>query len=247
MVTTDKPLEGDGERGGRWKGSSKSECGMHVAQDANSLYDIAKLATRVRDGYSWDQKASLRAAAAGVLTVTEDNFEQVVVKEPGHILLEMYAPWCPHCQEFEPTYNKIAAVAGKLKQGGVRLARMDRWQNKVPDDFEARFAMSGFPTMFLVLEGCRYVLFRQTGDWRGCVIALLACSARAAVPRLNQKCTLVARYLFVFPCALSLFLDYILCAGEGQLSKQDRVGGHFSCVVLTYISTGVCTCMSACA
>ena len=212
MVTTDKPLEGDGERGGRWKGSSKSECGMHVAQDANSLYDIAKLATRVRDGYSWDQKASLRAAAAGVLTVTEDNFEQVVVKDPGHILLEMYAPWCPHCQEFEPTYNKIAAVAGKLKQGGVRLARMDRWQNKVPDALEARFAMSGFPTMFLVLEGCRYVSFRQSGDCWGCVIALLAQPELRC--RNSIKYTLVARSLFVFPCALPLLLDYILCAEQ---------------------------------
>eukprot|EP00802_Teleaulax_amphioxeia_P007540 Tamp_07547.p2 GENE.Tamp_07547~~Tamp_07547.p2 ORF type:complete len:200 (+),score=49.77 Tamp_07547:1409-2008(+) len=158
MVTTVKPQAGDGERGGRWKGSSKSECGMHVAQDAKSLYDIAKLARRVREGYAWDLEAAKRAHDAGVLTVTEDTFEQMVIKDEGHILLEMYAPWCPHCQEFEPTFNKIAGEAIKVRTDGgtgVRLGRMDRWQNEVPAHLDKNFAMSGFPTMFLVLKDCR--------------------------------------------------------------------------------------------
>ena len=42
--------------------------GMHVAQDAKSLYDIAKLARRVREGYAWDLEAAKRAHDAGVLT-----------------------------------------------------------------------------------------------------------------------------------------------------------------------------------
>jgi len=184
MVTTEKPVEGEGERGGRWKGSSKSECGMHVAQDANTLYDVAKLANRVRAGYTWDLKARERADAAGVLTVTEENFEQLVMKDQGHILLEMYAPWCPHCQDFEPSYNKVVPEARKVTQDGpegVRLARMDRWQNKVPATVGSAFEMSGFPTMFLVLKDCRDrpILYDDKGHTVGDVMTFIRRHVRA--------------------------------------------------------------------
>ena len=36
------------------------------------------------------------------------------------------------------------------------MARMERWQNKVPASVGSAFEMSGFPTMFLVLQDCRY-------------------------------------------------------------------------------------------
>ena len=71
-------------------------------------------------------------------------------------LLEVYAPWCPHCQHFEPTYNALAARAAKTKdaQSGRPLSellvvgRMDGWQNPVP----ARFPRAG-----CLASACSYV------------------------------------------------------------------------------------------
>ena len=146
MVTTVKTSVADGERGGRWKGESKTECGMHIAHDASSLYEISKMAERVRKGYLWDETARVRSEAAGVVTVTEDKFEQILVKEEGNVVVKMYAPWCPHCQEFEVNYNAISHVFrnGNLpKERQVRFARMDRWQNNVPQHLEKLFAMDG--------------------------------------------------------------------------------------------------------
>jgi thioredoxin-like negative regulator of GroEL len=53
---------------------------------------------RLGTGYRWDEGARMRGEAAGVLTVTQDQFEQVVGQEAGPLLLMFYAPWCPHCQ-----------------------------------------------------------------------------------------------------------------------------------------------------
>ena len=172
MVSTEKPDDiSEGERAGRWKGSKKSECGMHLAQDAKSLNAVAQLATRVRNGYAWDEGARAQAQDAGVLTVTEDNFDEVVMKQQGSVLLMMYAPWCPHCQQYAPTYNELAAEAkaGRIKTPDhvpLRIARMDRWQNEVPKSVAAAYEMSGFPSVFLVLEACRDrpILHEEAGD-----------------------------------------------------------------------------------
>ncbi|KAI9076154.1 hypothetical protein K1719_041852 [Acacia pycnantha] len=43
-----------------------------------------------------------------VKTVVGDNFDEIVLDESKDVLLEIYAPWCGHCQALEPTYNKLA-------------------------------------------------------------------------------------------------------------------------------------------
>ena len=50
--------------------------------------------------YAWDEGARAQAQDAGVLTVTEDNFDEVVMKQQGPVLLMMYAaPARVHCLE----------------------------------------------------------------------------------------------------------------------------------------------------
>ncbi|KAI5382984.1 hypothetical protein KIW84_070405 [Lathyrus oleraceus] len=36
-----------------------------------------------------------------------NNFDEIVLDESKDVLLEIYAPWCGHCQALEPTYNKL--------------------------------------------------------------------------------------------------------------------------------------------
>lgn len=38
-----------------------------------------------------------------VVDVTNENFDEFVSKQP--VLLEFYAPWCKHCQQFEREYK----------------------------------------------------------------------------------------------------------------------------------------------
>ncbi|GFS30867.1 PDI-like 1-4 [Actinidia rufa] len=43
-----------------------------------------------------------------VKTVVGNNFDDIVLDESKDVLLEIYAPWCGHCQALEPTYTKLA-------------------------------------------------------------------------------------------------------------------------------------------
>eukprot|EP00877_Chromochloris_zofingiensis_P008520 jgi/Chrzof1/3921/Cz13g13140.t1_TRX2 len=54
------------------------------------------------------------AAAAG--PVTEDNFEEVVLKSPIPVLIDFWAPWCGPCRMIAPIIDELASeYAGKLK------------------------------------------------------------------------------------------------------------------------------------
>ena len=51
-----------------------------------------------------------------VVKVTEDTFEQEVLKSDLPVLLDCYADWCGPCKMMSPVVDKMAEVfAGKLK------------------------------------------------------------------------------------------------------------------------------------
>lgn len=43
-----------------------------------------------------------------VKVVVGKNFEELVLNNDNHVLLEAYAPWCGHCKQLEPVYNELA-------------------------------------------------------------------------------------------------------------------------------------------
>ena len=43
------------------------------------------------------------------VVITNDNFEEEVVKSDKPVLLDFWAPWCGPCQMLSPIVDKIAA------------------------------------------------------------------------------------------------------------------------------------------
>jgi protein disulfide-isomerase A1 len=81
-----------------------------------------------------------------VKIVVGKNLDQIVLDESKDALLEIYAPWCGHCQELEPTYNKL----GKHLRGidSLVIAKMDGTANEHP-----RAKPDGFPTILFYPAG----------------------------------------------------------------------------------------------
>ncbi|KAK6121661.1 hypothetical protein DH2020_044588 [Rehmannia glutinosa] len=65
-----------------------------------------------------------------VKIVVGNNFDDIVLDESKDVLLEIYAPWCGHCQSLEPTYNKLAKHLRAVES--LVVAKMDGTTNEHP-------------------------------------------------------------------------------------------------------------------
>lgn len=77
-----------------------------------------------------------------VKILTAENFDSVVMDETKDVLVEFYAPWCKHCQAFDPIYNYLAQTLQKNKS--TIVAKIDVTKN----DLET-VKIRGFPTIRL--------------------------------------------------------------------------------------------------
>jgi protein disulfide-isomerase A1 len=83
------------------------------------------------------------------MELTDDTFDEALAR-PGEMLVEFYAPWCGHCQEFEPKYSRFGRLAQVDEEIGAEflVAKVDTTKNDVLKD---RFGVTGYPTLKLFL------------------------------------------------------------------------------------------------
>lgn len=80
------------------------------------------------------------------IVITDDNFEEKVIKSESPVLVDFWAPWCGPCVAIAPTLD---ALAGDY-EGKVTVAKMNVDDNKhVPTQYGVR----SIPYMVLFKEG----------------------------------------------------------------------------------------------
>lgn len=81
-----------------------------------------------------------------VKIVVGNNFDEIVLDESKDVLLEIYAPWCGHCQALEPIYEKLAKVLSSVDS--LVIAKMDGTTNE-----HGRGKADGYPTLLFYPAG----------------------------------------------------------------------------------------------
>ncbi|XP_023648626.2 protein disulfide-isomerase A4 [Paramormyrops kingsleyae] len=84
----------------------------------------------------------------GVLILTDKNFD-TFIQGKDTVLVEFYAPWCGHCKQFAPEYEKIAQTL-KENEPPISVAKVDATKENA---LGSRFDVSGYPTIKILKNG----------------------------------------------------------------------------------------------
>ncbi|EXB60097.1 Protein disulfide-isomerase [Morus notabilis] len=85
-----------------------------------------------------------------VLTLDHSNFSDTVGKH-DFVVVEFYAPWCGHCKNLAPEYEKAASILSS-HDPPIVLAKVDA-NEEVNKDLAAQFDVKGFPTIKILRNG----------------------------------------------------------------------------------------------
>ncbi|KAF1359546.1 disulfide isomeras-like protein [Lizonia empirigonia] len=94
------------------------------------------------------QAESMYSKKSGVVNLSGTDYDRVIAKSNYTSIVEFYAPWCGHCKNLKPAYEKAAqSLAGIAKVAAVNC---DEEMNK---PFCGQMGVQGFPTLKIVRPG----------------------------------------------------------------------------------------------
>ncbi|CAL1412483.1 unnamed protein product [Linum trigynum] len=85
-----------------------------------------------------------------VLTLDHTNFTDAVTKH-DFIVVEFYAPWCGHCKNLAPEYEKAAAALSS-HDPPIALAKVDA-NEEANKELATQYEIQGFPTLKILRNG----------------------------------------------------------------------------------------------
>ncbi|EHK24286.1 disulfide isomerase related protein, partial [Trichoderma virens Gv29-8] len=96
-------------------------------------------------------QAGLYTQNSPVLQVDAKSYDRLIAKSNHTSIVEFYAPWCGHCQNLKPAYEKAA----KNLDGLAKVAAVD-CDDDANKAFCGNMGVKGFPTLKIVRPGKKF-------------------------------------------------------------------------------------------
>jgi protein disulfide-isomerase A6 len=84
---------------------------------------------------------ALYSSNSDVISISDDKtFKEEVMKYPGVVMVEFFAPWCGHCKSLAPEWDKAATTL----KGVAKVVAVDATQAQ---SLAQKYQIQGFPTI----------------------------------------------------------------------------------------------------
>jgi thioredoxin 1 len=87
-------------------------------------------------------------SATSAIQLSDDTFEQEVLKFPGLVLVDFWAPWCPPCRAMTPDIEKLAVSYADSPK--VKITQIDVDQSPKTQE---KYNILSLPTIITFLNG----------------------------------------------------------------------------------------------
>ncbi|KAL4713951.1 hypothetical protein ACJJTC_015605 [Scirpophaga incertulas] len=122
---------------------------------------------------------ALYDSSSNVVELTPGNFDKLVVNSDDVWIVEFFAPWCGHCKNLVPEYNKAArALKGIVKVGAVNADEHKSLSQK--------YGVTGFPTI-KIFTGSKHTPYQGQRNAESFVDAALKAAKEKAYENLGKK------------------------------------------------------------
>ncbi|KNC87341.1 hypothetical protein SARC_00532 [Sphaeroforma arctica JP610] len=116
------------------------KAGSTEAEPYNGPRDVDGVVKFLNDEFGTN--IFIKKAPKSVVELDEDSFDGVALDSTKNVLVEFYAPWCGHCKNLAPVYEKVAKAY--RNEGNCVIAAIDASTHK---SIGSRYEVTGFPAL----------------------------------------------------------------------------------------------------